>query len=223
MPHDPSPTLRRTALILPLLAALTAGVPALDAWAAGVDTGAVAQAVDRLQQAATGQSEAIEDVLQRFQRLHATDPSDPVLRAYLGAATSMRATTTWMPWKKMQHAEDGLALIDKALAQLGPAHDAPLHRGVPAVLEARFVAAGTFLSLPSLFNRAERGRQQLDAVLKSPLLATAPAPFQAAVWLRAAQQAEQDGQSAMRRQWLQKVAASGAPQAGQARRQLEAM
>lgn len=187
MPHDPSPTLRRTALILPLLAALTAGVPALDAWAAGVDAGAVAQAVDRLQQAATGQSEAIEDVLQRFQRLHATDPSDPVLRAYLGAATSMRATTTWMPWKKMQHAEDGLALIDKALAQLGPAHDAPLHRGVPAVLETRFVAANTMLSLPSMFNRQERGRKLLEDVRTSPLLQQSPAPFQAVVARRVAQ------------------------------------
>ena len=31
----------------------------------------------------------------------------------------------------MRDAEDDLALIDKALAQLARAHDAPLYRGVP--------------------------------------------------------------------------------------------
>lgn len=214
--------LRRAALVLPLAAALLGALMPLDA-AAAIDAAAFEQAVERLQQATPGQADAIEDTLLRFQRLQAAEPADPVLRAYLGAATSMRATTTWMPWKKIQHAEDGLALIDKALAQLTPAHEAPLHRGVPAVLEARFVAAGTFLALPSMFNRGERGRQQLDLVLKSPLFDAAPAPFRAAVWLRAARLAEQDGQPDQRRQWLQKVAASDAPQAVAARRQLEAL
>lgn len=218
----PPAALRRSLLALPLLATLALSGVAVSARAA-VDAAQFEQAVDRLQQAAPGQSDAIDDTLQRFQRLHAADPADPVLRAYLGAATSMRATTTWMPWKKIQHAEDGLALIDKALAQLTPAHDAALHRGVPAVLETRFVAAGTFLALPSMFNRGERGRQQLELVLKSPLFDAAPLPFRAAVWLRAAKQAGQDGQGEQRRQWLQKVAASGAPQAAQARRQLEAL
>ena len=37
---------------------------------------------------------------------------------------------------------------------LQPAHDAPLHRDTPASLETRFVAANTFLGMPSMFNRA---------------------------------------------------------------------
>ena len=41
------------------------------------------------------------------------------------AATAMlaqlgQATTTWLPWQKMHYAEDGLALLDKALAGLVP-------------------------------------------------------------------------------------------------------
>jgi hypothetical protein len=123
----------------------------------------------------------------------------------------------------MSHTEDGLALIDKALAQLGPAHEAPLYRGVPAVLEARFTAAATFLNLPAMFNRNERGRRQLDEVLKHPQFDSAPAAFKAVVWLRAARLADADEQPALRRQWLEKVATSDAPQAAAARDQLKAL
>jgi hypothetical protein len=166
---------------------------------------------------------AIEDAAERLGRLSAAQPADAVLRAYAGAAVAMRALTTSLPWRKMSHAEDGLALIDKALAQLGPADEAPRLRGVPAVLEARFVAASTFLGLPPMFNRAERGRAQLDAVLGHALFDAAPAPFKAVVWLRAARLAEADAKPELRRQWLQKVADSGAPQATAAREQLKAL
>jgi hypothetical protein len=94
---------------------------------------------------------------------------------------------------------------------------------VPAVLEARFVAANTFLGLPAMFNRGERGRAQLDAVLGHPLFGSAPVPFKAVVWLRAARLAEADAKPEQRRQWLQKVADSGAPQASVAREQLKAL
>ena len=123
----------------------------------------------------------------------------------------------------MTFAEDGLAQIDKALAQLASAHDQPLHRGVPAVLETRFVAASTFLGLPSMFNRGERGRQQLDQVLASPLLDSAPLPFRAVVWLRAARLAEDDRQPARARQWYERVVASNAPQAPAARDRLKGL
>ena len=69
----------------------------------------------------------------------------------------------------------------------------PLHRGVPAVLETRFVAANTMLSLPSMFNRQDRGRKLLDEVRSSPLLAQSPASFQAVVARRVAQQAAAQG------------------------------
>ena len=64
---------------------------------------------------------------------------------------------------------------------------------------------------------------ELDAVLGHRLFGSAPAPFKAVVWLRAARLAEADARPELRRQWLQKVADSGAPQAGAARRQLEAL
>jgi hypothetical protein len=188
--------------------------------AATAEAGAVAEALARFQQASDGQSSAIDDAAERFTRLSAALPADPVLRAYAGAATAMRATTTWLPWQKLRHAEDGLAQIDKALAQLSPAHDAPALRGVPASLETRFVAASTFLALPGFFNRAERGRKLLDQVLASPQLHTAPLPFRSAVWLRAGDLAAQDHQAAQARQWYDQVLAGGAPQAAAARKRL---
>lgn len=183
----------------------------------------VAAALARFDQAGPANHAAIDDAADQLTRLAAARPADPVLRAYAGAAVSMRALTTMLPWRKMSHAEDGLALLDKALAQLGPADDAPRYRNVPAVLETRFIAAATFLNLPAMFNRQERGRRQLTEVLEHPLFDGAPAPFKAVVWLRAARLAEADQQPAQRKQWLQKVAASDAPQAAAARDLLKAL
>jgi hypothetical protein len=99
----------------------------------------------------------------------------------------MRARTTMLPWKKMGYAEDGMAQIDKALALLKPEHNAVVHNGTPGVLEARFVAANTFLAVPGFMNRSARGAKLLEDVLTSPLFAQAPEGFQKVVRQRAAQ------------------------------------
>jgi hypothetical protein len=131
--------------------------------------------------AAGGDASAIDPAAEAFAALRKAEPANPVLLAYSGAATSMRATTTWLPWKKMQHAEDGLAQLDKALAMLQPAHDAGLQRGTPAVLEVKLVAANTFLAVPGFMNRKDKGLRLLGEVVASPLLPGAPAEFRQAV------------------------------------------
>lgn len=131
--------------------------------------------------AADGDKSAVEGAADAFAALLKAEPANPVLLAYSGAATSMKATTTWLPWKMLAHAEEGLAQIDKALALLTPAHNAPLQRGTPAVLEVKLVAANTFMAVPGFMNRKERGERLLKEVLTSPLLASAPAEFQASV------------------------------------------
>ncbi|MCW5635591.1 MAG: hypothetical protein KIT17_19795 [Rubrivivax sp.] len=208
---------RRGAL---LLAAALLLAPALPA-AAAADAQAFAAAMAEFQRANGGHEAAIEPAAEALARLSQADPADPVLRAYLGAATAMRARTTMLPWKKMSHAEDGLAHIDKALALLTPAHDAPLYRGVPATLEARFTAATTFLALPAMFNRGERGTKLLDEVVTSPLLEASPLPFKGAVWLRAGLEAAKAGRTADARRWLARAAESGAPQAADAAAKLK--
>ena len=143
--------------------------------------------------------------------------------AYAGASTARLAGTTVLPWKKMSYAEDGMAMIDKALALLTPAHNAAVQHGTPGALEVRFVAANTFLAAPGFMNRGARGAKLLAEVLDSPLLAQAPLGFQAAVWLRAAKLAEAEKRLDDARKYLNEVIKRNAPQADAARAQLKAL
>jgi hypothetical protein len=170
--------------------------------------------------AVDGDTARIEPAAEHYTALSAADAADPVLRAYAGAATTMRANTTWLPWRKMKFAEDGLAQLDKALAQLGPAQESAAAPGaVPAALEVRYVAAATFLALPGMFNRGARGEQLLAQVLAAPAQAQAPAAFQATVWLYAGRHAAKAGRKDEARQWLQRAAGSGVQQQASAARQ----
>ena len=156
------------ALVLPPLGSAETPAAATD----------VPTAITTFQRASGGDDSAIGPAAAQLTALSRSQPSDPLLLAYAGAATSMQARTTWLPWRKMGYAEDGLAQIDKALALLTPAHDTLLHRNVPVALETKLTAAGTFLALPSMFNRGERGRRLLDEVMKHPVYPTTPAAFQ---------------------------------------------
>lgn len=109
-------------------------------------------------------------------------PEVPLYRAYLGAAQAIQGREAWLPWNKLRATERGLDTLDKALRQLSPAHDKVLVRGTPVSLEARLVAASTFVAIPDfIFHRADRGRQLLQDIAKSPLYAGAPAEFRARV------------------------------------------
>lgn len=137
----------------------------------------LATALATFRRAREGDADATPAALAQLGALLRARPDDPLLLAYTGAATSMQARTTWLPWQKMRHAEDGLALIDRALARLAPAHDTQTHRGVPVSMETRLTAASTFLALPSMFHRTERGRRMLDEVLRHPDFDRMPAEF----------------------------------------------
>ncbi len=132
--------------------------------------------------ASGGDDAAIDKAAESFDVLRKADPANPVATAYDGAATAMKAKAALLPWKKMGYAEDGLALIDKSLAMLTPAHDAALQHGTPGSLEVRFVAANTFLGVPDFMNGGARGAKLLGDVLASPLLSAAPLAFQGTVW-----------------------------------------
>lgn len=216
-----------TALAFAGLHATAADAPAAaapgTAATAPADAARYTAALAVFNRALAGDEAAIAPAAAQFTALMAANPAQPVYRAQAGAATSMLANTTLLPWKKMGHAEDGLALLDKALAQLTPAHDTQRVGGVPASLVVRFTAASTFSALPALFNRGDRGARLLDDMLKSPLLADAPLGFRASVWLRAADSASSAGRGDEARQWLQRVASSGAPQAAAAQARLKAL
>jgi len=177
----------------------------------------------QFQRASAGEEAAVEPAAQQFAALSSAEPGDPVLLAYAGAAAALRSRSTLLPWKKMSYAEEGLAELDKALSLLTPAHDQPLHHGTPASLETRFVAASTFVALPSMFNRQQRGAKLLEDVLKSPLLPAAPLGFRGAVWLRAGLVALQDKRNDDAKRWFGEVIKSGAPQAARAQAKLKEM
>ena len=171
--------------------------------------------------AASGDDGSIDAAASAFESLRAAEPGNPVVTAYAGASTTMRAKSALAPLDKMARAEDGLALLDKSLAMLTPAHDAPIEHGTPGSLEVRFVAANTFLGVPSFMNRGTKGRKLLDDVLASPLFDKAPLPFQGSVWMRAAELAAKDRRADDARRWLNQIVSHNAPQADRARAMLK--
>jgi hypothetical protein len=178
-------------------------------------------AFQQFNSASGGEAAAVDKAVDAFEALLKAEPANPVLMAYAGASTALKSTTTMLPWKKMGYAEDGMALLDKAIAQLTPAHDAPLQHGTPSALEVKFVAANTFLAVPGFMNRGARGSKLLNEVLASPLLATAPLPFRGTVWMRAARLAQAEQRPADARRWLEEIVRQGAPQAEAARARLK--
>ncbi len=166
--------------------------------------------------ASGGDSDAIDHAAEAFSGLLQSEPANPVLLAYAGAATALKASTTMLPWKKMSYAEDGLSQLDKALSMLNPTHDAPVQRGTPGVLEVKFVAANTFLAVPGFMNRHERGSKLLGDVLAHPLFATAPLGFKGTVWLKAATEATKANDTAEAKRYLEMIVQQQAPQAAKA-------
>jgi hypothetical protein len=178
-------------------------------------------AFEQFQKAANGDNSAIDGAAKSFNALLQTNPADPLVMAYAGAATSMRALDTFLPWKKLSYVDDGTALLDKALALLGPAQNAPSSNGVPVALETKFVAANTFIRLPGMFNRHERGVKLLDQVLNSPALATTSKNFRGSVWMLAANDAVNDKRAADAKGYFSKVIEIDAPQAVQAKEKMK--
>ena len=209
----------RRSIRLALLGAALSGAGLLHA----ASEAQFAPAFTLFSQASAGDGAAIDKAAESFEALLKAEPSNPVLMAYAGASTTMKATTTLLPWKKMNYAEDGMAAQDKALAMLTPEHDAVVQHGTPGSLEVRFVAANTFLAVPGFMNRAARGAKLLGEVLASPLLATAPLGFQGSVWLASARLALKEKRTDDARAYLNQVIKANAPQAQAAREQLKAL
>lgn len=213
-----STLIRRTAQLVLATSLLGFGVAALAVPDAQFQT-----AFKQFMQASAGDTAAIEGAAEAFSGLLKGEPANPVLMAYTGAATAMKASTTMLPWKKMGYAEDGLSQLDKALSMLNPSHDAPVQNGTPGVLEVKYVAANTFLAVPGFMNRNERGAKLLGEVVAHPLFATAPLGFKGSVWLKAAKEASKANNTAEAKRYLGLVIEQHAPQAPQAEALLKGM
>jgi len=127
-----------------------------------------------------------EETANAFKDLLSKEPGHPLLMAYAGASTTKLATTTMLPWKKMAFAEEGLAMIDKALQLSANSDPAAMHGAVPQAFEVKLVSASTFLAVPDFMNRGTRGQTLLKEIIENKQFEQCPVSFKGAVWIRAA-------------------------------------
>lgn len=156
-------------------------------------------------------SGAEERAAESFTALLKKEPSNSLLMAYLGAATSRLAAVASWPWKKMSYAEEGMAMLDKAL-QLAAVAETEMHGTIPVAIEVKFVAANTFLAVPGFMNRGPRGAKLLSEVIEHKQFNQTALGFRGAVWIRAARLALEQKRNEDAKRYLNAVIQSGAPQ-----------
>jgi hypothetical protein len=164
-----------------------------------------------------GDAKARDNAIATFTQLATAHPGHPLLAAYAGCATALAGRDAMAPWNKMKYSEDGADTIEKALAQLTPAHDEALFQGSPESVETRMVAASTLLALPDFMNRRAAGKRALDAALKSPVFNQAPAPVRARLYAMAAKTAAADKRASDEAAYLKQLVQL-APQAPEGQR-----
>jgi hypothetical protein len=148
-----------------------------------------------------------------FSALLKKEPGNPLLMAYAGSATSSLATTTYFPWKKMSYAEEGMAMLDKALQLVAVSDGSAMHGATPVQLEVKFAALNTFLAVPGFMNRGPRGEKLLSEILAHKQFEQAALGFRGAVWMRAARLALEQKRLDDAKRFFNEVIQNAAPQA----------
>lgn len=177
-----------------LLAAVALALAASSAFA--VDASRLAEARTVFLKAVQGDSSAVKPASEKFQALYDAEPDDVVVRAYLGSCLALQGREAYLPWNKMKLTESGLAQLDKALGQITPVHDAKVIDGFPASLEARLVAASTFLDMPDLFRRFDAGKRVLKDAMNHPAFESIPPMAASRFHYQAAKVAKKEGRKA---------------------------
>lgn len=167
----------------------------------------VQTAMQYFDQAAAGDSKAVDVAIAQFKALSENQPQSPVYKVRLGSLITMQARDAWAPWKKMSYTERGLDLIDEALEGLRPEHDSLPMGNIYVGLDVRYTAAVTFSSIPKFFNRWAQAERLLKAITEQAEFAKTSNGFQAQVWLTRAQLAKQRERPDLYTQWLRKVVA----------------
>lgn len=175
-----------------------------------------AQARQQFLAGVAGDASARDASIDAFHTMAASLPGHPILAVYEGAAVTLQARDAMMPWNKMTLAEKGANAIEKALAQLTPAHDEALFGGVPESIEVRLVAANTLLGLPDFMNRGPMAKRAIETALASPAFAHSPASVRAQLLFAAANVANKEKRAADEKALLNQVVALG-PQSGQSK------
>ncbi len=85
--------------------------------------------------------EYAERAASKLENAYSYNKKDYEVMVYFGSATTMLATTTWNPMKKMSYVNKGTALMDKAV------------RRAPENITVRMTRGLNSMNLPSLFKR----------------------------------------------------------------------
>ncbi len=117
--------------------------------------------IELYNQGASGDADAVEQVNQQLKVVLKKEGATPLTLIYLGSSETLLGRDAWMPWKKMEYTERGLAQMDKALNLLSNREQTqakqPLVNGLIESNLVKAMAASTFTSVPDFFNHFDRG------------------------------------------------------------------
>ncbi|MFZ6731078.1 hypothetical protein ACO0LG_04055 [Undibacterium sp. Ji42W] len=156
-----------------------------------------------------------------FNNMLQQEPGNPLLRSYAGAAIAKSSLDKLAKGEKATALEDGTTMVEKALRLSNDSQT--MHGSVPVALEVRFVAASTYLAMPKIMNRHDKGEQLLKDVIDAQQFAQIDVNFRGAVWMRAATLAEEKNRADEAKKYLNEIVKNNAPQAQKAAQLLQTL
>ena len=150
-------------------------------------------------------SDAATDLAQRlFSRLLSSDANNPLYLAYYGSTFTLQARDRRAPWTKIKLINQGVSILDRALALLNRPRGSSATGTV--VLETRLVVMATFIALPeTLFHRLAAAKHEFQLAVSSPGYSSAPVDLRGHLQYEGALIARQEGDAAGERAALQHV------------------
>ncbi|WP_444942239.1 hypothetical protein ACJJI3_09350 [Microbulbifer sp. ZKSA004] len=165
---------------------------------------------DLYQKAAAQGGTAIEESYEAFKTLQKDNPSDPIVLFYLGASETLMAKESWLPWRKVSYAENGIARMDKALTIIeemdNPGRSS---QGMPQDLLLKGIAATTFTKVPKFFNSFDRGFELYHELMGDPRIGYMPPDATRWIYCGALQAAELEGDKELVNLWGAKAESHG--------------
>lgn len=141
-----------------------------------------------------------------FAQLLATDSDNPLYLAYYGSTFTLQGRDSFSPWTKLRLINQGVGILDRALALLNAGRASADALAGTARLEARLVSIATLVALPdSLFHRLAVARREYRQAASDPEFANAPADLRGHLLYEGALIARADHDAAGERSTLQRV------------------
>ena len=106
-------------------------------------------------------------------------PEDPVGLAMRGSVKTMLARTAWLPWQKLGYVNEGIELMDKAVANAALAKS---WDGRDPKIVIWMISGTTNAKLPKMFNRRAFAQRDFQNVLEAPVFQRMAAGDRASVY-----------------------------------------